>query len=116
MEKTKKCPNCLKTHDIKETKCSECGYEFHVVEVTDEMASTNTHTVFDRTSPFTWKLISFFFPFVGLILAIVWYKKWPERSQVCRSMSFIMAVVWFFIGIIMLYVMCGIKSGDVIID
>lgn len=116
MEKTKKCPNCLKTHDIKATKCEECGFEFHVVEVEDEIAATNTHTVDDRTSPFLWKVIAFFLPFIGFILAIVWHKKWPERSQVMRTMAFVMAIVWFFVGIIMLYIMCGIKSGDILVD
>ena len=101
MENTKKCPNCLKVHDIKETKCSECGYEFHVVEAVDEMAATNTHTVFDRTPPFLWKAISFICPLVGFIFAIIWYKKWPDRAQICRRMSLVMAFVWFFVGIIL---------------
>lgn len=117
MEKTKFCPNCMQEYKIETEKCEKCGYDFHVVEVEDEVAvtSTNTTIIDDNVPQFVWSLISIVCPIAGFILAYLWVEKWPARNKILVKNSLIMSIVWLVTGIIVLLLAIGVKNGDVTI-
>lgn len=114
MEKTKFCPNCMREVSIDEKKC-ECGFEFHVVEVVDEVADTNTVIIDDPVPSFVWSLISFICPIAGFILAFLWTEKWPQRRPALMKNAIGMSIFWFCAGIIFVLLAAGVKTGDVTI-
>lgn len=117
MEKVKYCPTCMKEYNVDQEKC-ECGYEFHVVKVEDEVAQTSTNTVIidDNVPSFVWSLISFICPIAGFILAYLWVDKWPQRKPSLMKNAIGMSIFWFFAGLIFLLLAIGVKNGDVIVD
>lgn len=114
MEKTKKCPKCLKNHDVNVEKCS-CGFKFYIKPVEDEAKPTNTVVIDDSTPMFVWQLISFILPPLGFFFYFKWNQTWPNRSKTCGKMAFNMSIVWFVIGLICLLIAIGVKNGDVTI-
>ena len=114
MEKVKYCPKCMKEHSV-DTETCDCGFKFHIVEVVDEVASTNTIIVDDNVPQFVWSLISFICPIAGLILAYLWVDKYPQRKPVLMKMAIGMAIFWFCAGIIFVSLASGVKTGDVTI-
>ncbi len=114
MEKTKKCPKCLKEHEENAEKCS-CGFKFYIKPVEDEIAPTNTIIDDDNIPLFVWQLISFILPPLGLFFYLKWSEQWPKRSNACGKISFTMCIVWLLIGIVWLFLAIGIKNGDVLI-
>ena len=113
MSNIKYCPNCQKEHNIDETKCS-CGYEFVMVEKVDETVSTNTTVIVDRVPGFLWSWVGFFSRIAGLILYIVWKKKWPERSKRAGSVALYSAIVLTVILVVVLLLIRGYHNGQVI--
>lgn len=113
MEKTKKCPTCLKDNEISAKQCSECGFEFYVPEVKEEVVSLNNIVSNDPTPEFLWKFISFLCPIAGLVFFIIWREKWPRRAAISGKAAMAMAITIFVLGIILLAVMIGIKHGDI---
>lgn len=113
MEKTKKCPTCLKDNEINAKQCTECGFEFHVPEVQEEVVSLNNIVSNDPVPEFVWKLISFLCPIAGLVFFIIWQEKWPRRAKVSGKAAMAMSITICAVGFILLIVMLGIKSGDI---
>lgn len=113
MEKIKYCPNCQKEHSVDDTKCS-CGYEFVIKEEVDETVSTNTTVIVDNVPDFVWKLVSIFCPIAGLVLYIVWRQKWPERVKILGKFSLGMGIFYTLAIIFTIFVLIGLKTGDVV--
>lgn len=116
MEKTKVCPKCMKEQNIKNEKCEDCGFEFHVKPEEDEVAvSSNTTVIDDRTPLILWQFISFIFPPAGFVFYVLWHEKWSNRSKASGKMALTMSIVWFVAGVIYLLIAIGIKNGDVLV-
>lgn len=113
MTNIKYCPNCQKTNDIEAKNC-ECGYEFFIKEVEDEIASTNTTVIADPVPEFVWKLISIVCPIAGIILAVLWKEKWPERKKILFKVSLGMLIFIAVMILLTIFVLVGLKTGDIV--
>lgn len=113
MSDIKYCPNCQKEVDASLKHC-ECGYEFYIKQVEDEVASTNTTVIVDNVPEFVWKLISLLCPIVGIILSFVWKKKWPERSKILFKVSLGMIIFLVVVAAIAIFVVVGKARGDIV--
>ena len=113
MSNIKYCPECQKENDVNATKC-ECGYEFVIKEVEDEIASTNTIVFVDRVPQFLWKLVGFFCPIAGLVLYILWKKKWPERSKNAGKFALTSVILTVVVIALTIFVVVGLATGDIV--
>ncbi len=113
MSDIKYCPNCQKEVEASLKNC-ECGYEFYIKEVEDEIASSNTTVIVDNVPEFVWKLIGLLCPIAGLILAIVWRKKWVERSKILFKFSLGMIIFLVVVAALAVFVTIGKANGDII--
>ena len=114
MEKTKKCPTCLKVHPENAETC-ECGFKFYIKPVEDEIAPTNTVVLYDPVPSFVWRLIATILPPLGFFFYFKWVEKWPTRSKESGRTAFVMSIVWMVVALILLFLVIGIKNGDVLV-
>lgn len=113
MTNIKYCPNCQKENHVEAKNC-QCGYEFFIKEVVDEMASTNTTVIADPVPEFVWKLIGIVCPIAGIILGCLWKTKWPERKKILFKFSIGMLI---FLGVVValtIFVVIGKATGDIV--
>lgn len=113
MNAIKYCPNCQSVHNIDDKSC-QCGFEFVIKEVEDEIASTNTIVFSDPIPEFVWKLVGFFAPIAGFILYFLWKKKWPERAKILFKVSLGMTIFLVVSLAIIIFVMIGLATGDIV--
>lgn len=114
MSDQKYCPNCQKLQPIDSAVCDQCGYEFVIVEKKDENVSTNTKTFVDPIPLWIWKLISYVCPVAGLVLYIVWLKKYPERSRAAGKAALTMTIILVVVIVIIIALAIGFKNGQVV--
>lgn len=113
MTNIKYCPNCQKEVDAESKNC-ECGFEFYIKEVEDEIASTNTIVIADPVPEFVWKLISIVCPIAGIILSIIWKDKWPERKKILFKVSLGMLIFIAVAIALTIFVVIGKATGDIV--
>ena len=113
MNSIKYCPNCQKENDIQNKNC-ECGFEFHIKEVEDEIASTNTVVIADPVPEFVWKLIGIVCPIAGIVLACLWKEKWPERNKILFKVSLGMLIFITVVILLTIFVIIGKATGSII--
>ncbi len=113
MSNIKYCPNCQKQHDVNAKEC-ECGFKFVVKEVEDEIASTNTIVHVDTVPQFVWKLIGFICPLAGLILYIIWRKRWPERAKNAGKFALTSVILVVVILALLIFYFVGKATGDIV--
>lgn len=113
MTNIKYCPNCQKEVNVDEKHCT-CGFEFQIKEVEDEIASTNTIVIADPVPEFVWKLISIVCPIAGIVLAILWKEKWPERKKILFKFSLGMLIFFAVAIALVIFVVIGKATGDIV--
>ena len=113
MNSIKYCPNCQKENDIQNKNC-ECGFEFFIKEVEDEVASTNTVVIADPVPEFVWKLIGIVCPIAGMILAFLWKDKWPERKKILFKVSLGMLIFIAVLIALVIFVAIGKSNGSIV--
>lgn len=109
LKKAKTCPKCRSEVETKCAKCPNCGYEFYV-PVVDDQTPTNLLVIEDRTPAFLWGLIGFLCPIAGLVLYILWRKKYESRAITAGKAAFTMAI--FIVIFLVLFIVYSIYKAN----
>lgn len=97
------CRNCGKEIDQNYNNCPNCGLKLHL--------KNNDHSN-DSVENFFIYLVSFFIPFVGIIIWMASKEETPTRARTALILSFISTgIVFFFFVVFILLMILFIFSG-----
>ena len=83
------CPKCGKKQEKYVAYCSECGAEI-----------TNKNIEIEDKGSIGWGILGFFFPLIGIILAVIWNEDQPYNSMALKRGAAIGFLVWIVVNML----------------
>lgn len=83
------CPKCGKKQEKDAAYCSECGAEI-----------TNKNIEIEDKGSIGWGILGFFFPLIGIILAVIWNEDQQYNSMALKRGAAIGFLVWIVVNML----------------